>query len=60
MDSPRIAPGSLPGVLLFKWSAERHSPPPFPTMSDTRKPFPFKDFEPQWQLRWALFLDPRF
>ena len=21
-------------------------------MSDTRKPFPFKDFEPQWQLRW--------
>ncbi len=21
-------------------------------MSDTRKPFPFRDFEPKWQLRW--------
>jgi len=25
---------------------------PTPTMSDTRKPFPFDEFEPKWQARW--------
>ncbi len=25
---------------------------PKPTMSDTRKPFPFDEFEPKWQARW--------
>ncbi len=30
----------------------RHVPSPFPTMSDARKPFPFRDFEPKWQARW--------
>jgi len=29
-----------------------HSPPPFPIMSDSRKPFPFREFEPKWQARW--------
>jgi leucyl-tRNA synthetase len=29
-----------------------HVPGLFPTMSDARKPFPFREFEPQWQQRW--------
>jgi leucyl-tRNA synthetase len=38
--------------LLFKSERARHSPLPFTIMSDARKPFPFRDFEPKWQTRW--------
>jgi len=40
------------GVFLFKPAGIPHSPRPFPIMSDARKPFPFREFEPQWQQRW--------
>jgi len=41
------------GVLLFKRECCGHSPRAFTTtMSDARKPFPFRDFEPKWQARW--------
>ena len=40
------------GVFLFIVGAIHHLARPFPTMSDARKPFPFRDFEPQWQARW--------
>jgi leucyl-tRNA synthetase len=47
----RSGPGRT-GVFLFKPEMCRHSPPPFPIMSDVRKPFPFREFEPKWQQRW--------
>jgi leucyl-tRNA synthetase len=40
------------GVFLFNPPGIPHSPRPFPIMSDARKPFPFREFEPQWQQRW--------
>jgi leucyl-tRNA synthetase len=39
-------------VFLSNPPGRLHSPRPFPTMSDVRKPFPFREFEPQWQQRW--------
>ncbi len=39
-------------VFLFIANKIRHVARPFPTMSDARKPFPFRDFEPKWQQRW--------
>ena len=39
-------------VFLFIAKGIRHVSGPFPTMSDARKPFPFRDFEPKWQARW--------
>ena len=39
--------------MLFKRGLRGHSPRAFTTtMSDARKPFPFRDFEPKWQARW--------
>ncbi len=50
----RPVPASAPGRgFSFQTPAPSgHSPRPFTTMSDARKPFPFRDFEPQWQARW--------
>ena len=39
-------------VFLFIGHGIRHVGRPLPTMSDARKPFPFRDFEPKWQARW--------
>jgi leucyl-tRNA synthetase/REP element-mobilizing transposase RayT len=40
------------GVFLFKPPHLPHSQRSFLTMSDARKPFPFREFEPKWQARW--------
>ena len=50
--APRQPQAARYGVFLFKPPARLHSPRPFPIMSDVRKPFPFREFEPQWQQRW--------
>jgi len=39
-------------VFLFIGACTRHVSRPPPTMSETRKPFPFDEFEPKWQARW--------
>ncbi len=44
--------GRIAGVLLFIEKETRHLARLFLTMSDARKPFPFRDFEPKWQARW--------
>ncbi len=46
---PRKARGR---VFLFIRAGTRHVSRPPPTMSETRKPFPFDEFEPKWQSRW--------
>jgi leucyl-tRNA synthetase len=38
-------------VFLSNQAAGLHISRPLPIMSE-RKPFPFRDFEPQWQARW--------
>ena len=55
MGSPWARPlwqGATFRVFLSKADKIHHLLRPFPTMSDARKPFPFRDFEPQWQARW--------
>jgi leucyl-tRNA synthetase len=52
MSTTPSRPPRRGGVFLFKRDAGTHSPRPFTTMSDARKPFPFRDFEPKWQARW--------
>jgi leucyl-tRNA synthetase len=39
-------------VFLFNGVGIRKLAPLSQTMSDTRKPFPFPEFEPKWQARW--------
>jgi leucyl-tRNA synthetase len=46
------AAGPRGRVFLFIRAGTRHVSRPTPTMSETRKPFPFDEFEPKWQARW--------